>query len=163
MRPPIFFERENLDSAVKEIAPPTTGHVENPEQTRPAEPELLEPKARPTPTAASKKTRPQSERAERYIKKHYPDGTDGISTAEIRRKLTKDKDLQAELEKEDGAWERAFGDRRSIACSAAAKSNPTDFWACPGMPNDAQTQAAHKPVASPAKQRAVAAPASRES
>ena len=45
MRPPIFFERENLDSAVKEIAPPTTGHVENPEQTRPAEPELLEKKA----------------------------------------------------------------------------------------------------------------------
>ena len=45
MRPPLFFERENLDSAVKEIAPPTTGHVENPEQTRPAERELLEPKA----------------------------------------------------------------------------------------------------------------------
>jgi hypothetical protein len=45
MRPPIFFERENLDSAVKEIAPPTTGQVENPEQTRPTERELLEPKA----------------------------------------------------------------------------------------------------------------------
>jgi hypothetical protein len=44
MRPPIFFERENFDSAVKEIAPPATGHVENPEPTRPTERELLEPK-----------------------------------------------------------------------------------------------------------------------
>jgi hypothetical protein len=81
-------------------------HVEKPEpeQTRPAERELLEPKARPTPTAASKKTHPQSERAERYIKKHYPDGTDGVSTTAIRRKFVKDKDLQAELEKEDTTW-----------------------------------------------------------
>jgi hypothetical protein len=45
MRPPIFFKREDLDSVVKEIAPPTTGQVENPKQTRPTERELLEPKA----------------------------------------------------------------------------------------------------------------------
>ena len=128
-----------------------------PEQTRPAEPELLEPKAEPTPAKD-----PQSKRAERYIKKHYPDGTDGVSTAKSTEKLAKDKDLQAELEKEGGPWgvpsaaviNRVLGRR---------ESNPADFWACPGMPNDAQTQAAHKAVNSPAKQRAVAAPASRES
>jgi hypothetical protein len=62
---------------VKELwpkSPPLSGeplaHVEKPEpeQTRPAEPELLEPKATPTPTAASKSASPQSERAERWIK-----------------------------------------------------------------------------------------------
>jgi hypothetical protein len=77
-------------------------HVEKqpePEQTRPAEPELLEPKARPTPESSH-----QSKRAERYIKKHYGDSTDGVSTPAIRRKFLRDKDLQAELEKEGGVW-----------------------------------------------------------
>ena len=55
-----------------------------PEQTRPAEPELLEPKARPTPTTASKKRRPQSERAARYIRKNFPHGTDGIDRGNPR-------------------------------------------------------------------------------
>jgi hypothetical protein len=44
-RQPYFFNRESFDNAVKEIAQPTTGRVENPEQTRPTELELLEPKA----------------------------------------------------------------------------------------------------------------------
>jgi len=78
--------------------PPEPERVEAPEPPRPAEPESLEPKARPTPES------PQSKRAERYIKKHYTDGTGGVSTAAIRRKLTKDRDLQAELEKEGGIW-----------------------------------------------------------
>ena len=151
MRPPIFFVRENLDSAVKEIAPPTTGHVENPEQTRPTERELLEPKARPTRRS---KRPPSRKRAERYIKKHLPGRhRRGLTTAEIRRRSsTKDKDLQAELEKEGGPGTCLLRNV-SIACSAAAKSNPTDFWCMPGMPNDAQTQAAHKSVASLAKHR----------
>jgi hypothetical protein len=74
-------------------------HVEKPEpeQTRPAEPELLEPKARSTATTASKSTRPQSERAERYIAKNFPNGTDGITTAKIHETLVQDKDLQTEL------------------------------------------------------------------
>ena len=74
-------------------------HVEKPEpeQTRPAEPELLEPKASPPPIAASKKTHPQSERAERYIKKNFPRGTDGITTATIREKLAQDEKLHEEL------------------------------------------------------------------
>jgi hypothetical protein len=67
-----------------------------PEPTRPAERKSLKPKARPTPE------RPQSKRAERYIKKNFPGGTEGITTAAIRRKLTKDNDLKAELEKKDG-------------------------------------------------------------
>ena len=73
----------------KTVTPPTKvrrpeplEHVEkpDPEQTRPAEPELLEPKA-------SRAKGPLSKRAARYINKHYPDGTDGISTTAIRRKL----------------------------------------------------------------------------
>jgi hypothetical protein len=66
-------------------------------QTQPAERELLEPKARSTSTAVSKKKRPQSERAERYIEKNFPGGTEGITTAKIREELAKDGDLQAEL------------------------------------------------------------------
>ena len=69
--------------------------VEELGQTKPAEPKSLERKAGPTPES------PQSKRAERYIKKNFPRGTDGIPTAVICRKLAKDKDLQAELEKED--------------------------------------------------------------
>jgi hypothetical protein len=45
VRQPIFFDRKSFDNAVKEIAQPTTGRVENPEQTRPAEPKLLKPAA----------------------------------------------------------------------------------------------------------------------
>src|SRR5262245_5589234 len=66
-------------------------------QTQPGERELLEPKARPAPISVSKTTRPQSERAERYIKKNFPGGTDGITTAAIYDKLAKDNDLTAEL------------------------------------------------------------------
>lgn len=66
-------------------------------QTKPVEPKLAAPEARPTSTTASKKTRPQSERAERYIKENFPGGTEGITTAKIREKLAQDKDLQAEL------------------------------------------------------------------
>jgi hypothetical protein len=74
--------------------------VEELGQTKPpAEPELLEPKATPTPESH------QWKRAERYIKKHYPDGTDGVPPSVIHRKLKKDKDLQAELEKEGGPWD----------------------------------------------------------
>ena len=94
---------------VKELwpkSPPLSGepleHVEKPEP---------EHKASRAGVAGAKgqadhapKERPQSKRAKRYIEKHYPDGTDGISTAAIRRKLAKDKDLQAELEKEGGTW-----------------------------------------------------------
>jgi hypothetical protein len=89
-----------IEPGAVEVLPelPEPERVEAPEPTRPAEPELLEPKARPTPES------PQSKRAERYIKKHYPDGTDGVSTPAIRRKFLKDKDLQAELEKEGGIW-----------------------------------------------------------
>ena len=51
-----------------------------PEPTRPAEPALLKPAAKPTPES------PQSKRAWRYIKKHYPDGTEGVSTPAICQK-----------------------------------------------------------------------------
>jgi hypothetical protein len=73
-------------------------------QTKPAERELLEPKARPAPTAVPKKTRAQAERAERYIAKHFPNGTDGITTAKIHETLVQDKDLQTEL-KQLGSWD----------------------------------------------------------
>lgn len=99
-RRPVFFIRSEFEKLVQ--AEPECG--EAPEPTKPAEPKLLEPTAKPTPTAASKKGHPQSERAARYIKKHYPDGADGVSTAAIRRKIAKDKDLQTELEKEGGTW-----------------------------------------------------------
>jgi hypothetical protein len=66
-------------------------------QTMPVELKLVVPEARPTSTTASKKTRPQSERAERYINKNFPGGTEGITTAKIREKLAQDKDLQTEL------------------------------------------------------------------
>jgi hypothetical protein len=77
--------------------------VEAPEPTRPAEPEFLESKTSQTPTTASKKTGPQWERAERYIKKHYPAGTDGVSTTAIHDTLAKDPELLAEI-KEKGSW-----------------------------------------------------------
>ena len=92
---------------VKELwpkSPPLSGepleHVEKPEQeqTRPAEPES------PTPAPASKRERPQAERAKRYIEKNFPNGTDGITTVAIHNKLKADKDLQAEL-KQLGAWD----------------------------------------------------------
>ena len=78
-------------------------YAEEPEQTKPTEPELLEPKARPTPTAASKKTRPQSERAERYIKKNFPGGTEGITTAKIREKLAQDRTCKPSLRNGGGS------------------------------------------------------------
>ena len=93
-------------------------HVENPEQTRPAEPELSEPKARPTPTAASKMTQPQSERATRHIPRVFPDGTDAISSEVIRKKLEKDPVLLAELAAQGGkspsraSIDRALGRRK---------------------------------------------------
>ena len=62
-----------------------------PEPTKPAEPESLKPKATPTPKS------PQSERAARYIKKNFPNRTDGITTKAIHDKLTNDTELQAEL------------------------------------------------------------------
>ncbi|MET4037412.1 hypothetical protein ABIB94_007154 [Bradyrhizobium sp. JR7.2] len=71
--------------------------VEELGQTEPAEQDLLEPMARSTSTAMSKKTRPQSERAERYIKKNFPGGTEGITTARIREVLGEDQDLKVEL------------------------------------------------------------------
>jgi hypothetical protein len=70
---------------------------EAPEPTRSAEPELLEPKAMRTPPAASKETHPQSERAARYIQKHFPKGPGETTTAAIYEKLANDKDLKAEL------------------------------------------------------------------
>jgi hypothetical protein len=136
---PLLSGQPLIEPGAVEVLPelPEPERVEALEPTRPAEPKLLEPKARPTPES------PQSERAKRYIKKNFPGGTKGITTAAIRRKLTKDKDLQAELEKENGPWgvpsattiNRVIGRRGQ---------KPGRFWACPGMPNDAQTQAAHK-------------------
>jgi hypothetical protein len=50
-----------------------------------------------TPPAASKETHPQSERAARYIQKHFPKGPGETTTAAIYEKLANDKDLKAEL------------------------------------------------------------------
>ena len=94
-RRPVFFIRRVFEKLVE--AEPECS--EAPEPTKPAEPGLLKPKAKPTPESH------QWKRAERYIKKHYPDGTDGVSPSVIHRKLKKDKDLQAELEKEGGPWD----------------------------------------------------------
>jgi hypothetical protein len=47
---------------------------------------------------APKKPGAQFERAERFIKKLFPHGADGITTAAIRKKLAEDKELQAELD-----------------------------------------------------------------
>ena len=122
---------------VKELcpkSPPLSGesldHVEEPEpeQARPAEPELLEKKARPAAESH------QSKRAKRYIQKHFPDGTDGVSTPAIHKKLAKDKDLQAELEKEDGAG-RAFSDCDQSRARPAQKVTRPRFL---GMPGHAQ-------------------------
>jgi hypothetical protein len=74
-------------------------HVEKSEQTGPAEPES----PIPIPTTASKRTRAQAERAERYIAKNFPSGTEGITTAKIRETLVQDKDLQTELQ-QLGSW-----------------------------------------------------------
>ena len=83
---------------------------------------------------STKKSNTSRSAPQRYIDKNYPNGTDGISTAVIHRKLAKDQELEAEL-KEDGSWKLPSPSHDQIACSAAAKSNPADFWACPGMPN----------------------------
>ena len=93
-RRPVFFIRSEFEKLVE--AELECG--EGPEPTKPAEPELLKPKARPTPESH------QWKRAERYIKKHYPNGTAGVSSSVIHRKLEKDKELQAELEKEGCPW-----------------------------------------------------------
>jgi hypothetical protein len=73
--------------------------------------------------AAPKKTKrqsPQTERAKRYIAKNFPDGTDGITTKAIHKKLTKDEELKDEL-KQLGTWDvpsptainRALGRRKT--------------------------------------------------
>ena len=85
----IKVSRERLLALLPEE--PLNERVEEPEQTRPAEP------GSPTPAPASKRERPQAERAKRYIKKNFPGGAEGITTAKIREKLAQDKDLQAEL------------------------------------------------------------------
>ena len=57
-------------------------------------------------TATPKKARrqsPQTERALRYIKKNFQNGTDGITTLAIHKKLAADTDLQKEL-KAHGTW-----------------------------------------------------------
>jgi hypothetical protein len=77
--------------AVVSPPPPESIPVDTLNQTRPAEPESLKPKATPTPKG------PQSERAARYIKKNFPNRTDGITTKAIHDKLTNDTELQAEL------------------------------------------------------------------
>jgi hypothetical protein len=95
---PLLSGQPLIEPGAVEVLPelPEPERVEALEPTRPAEPKLLEPKARPTPESS------QSERAKRYIKKNFPGGTEGITTAAIHRKLTKDKDLKAELDKKDG-------------------------------------------------------------
>jgi hypothetical protein len=113
-RRPVFFIRSEFEKLVE--AEPECD--EAPEPTKPAEPELLEPKATPTPTAASKQTHPQSERAKRHIARLYPDGTNEISSEVIRKKLEKDPVLLAELAEHGGkppsrgSIDRARGLRR---------------------------------------------------
>ena len=85
-------------------------------------------KAKPTPDEQTPGSAPSA-----ISQRTYPNGTDGISTSAIHRKLNKDTELEAEL-KEDRHQGRAFSDARSIACSAAAQSNPAAFWACPACP-----------------------------
>jgi hypothetical protein len=50
-----------------------------------------------------KRQSPQTERARRYIPKNFPDGTDGITTVAIHKKLVADPDLKKEL-KAHGTW-----------------------------------------------------------
>jgi hypothetical protein len=93
-------------------------HVKKPQQTRPAERELLGPKARPAPTTTPKRAHPQSERARRHIARLYPDGTNEISSEVIRKRLEKDPVLLAELATQGGkppsraSIDRARGLRR---------------------------------------------------
>jgi hypothetical protein len=54
--------------------------------------------AQSSTTTEPKKKGPQFNRAKRYIKKNYPHGTNGITTAAIRRKLVNGMDLQTELD-----------------------------------------------------------------
>jgi hypothetical protein len=111
---------EPLEPGAVEVMPEPTEpeRVEAPEQTRTAERELMEPKARPTPATASKKTHPQRERAARHIARLYSDRTDGISSEVIRKKLEKDPVLLAELAEQGGkppsraSIDRARGLRR---------------------------------------------------
>ena len=104
-------------------SPPLSGepleHVKKPEQTRPAERELLGPKARrPAPPTTTQRVHLQSERAERHIARLYPDGTNEISSEVIRKKLEKDPVLLAELAERGGkppsraSIDRARGLRR---------------------------------------------------
>jgi hypothetical protein len=95
-RRPVFLIRSESEKLAE--AEPECG--EAPELTRSAEPES----PIPIPTAASKRTRAQTERAERYIAKHFPNGAEGITTAKIRETLVQDKDLQTEL-KQLGSWD----------------------------------------------------------
>ena len=71
-------------------------HVENWSRSRQGQ-QSRSCRAKGQPAPESK----QQERAARYIEKNYPGGTDGVTTSAIRRKLIKDTDLEAELEKDD--------------------------------------------------------------
>jgi hypothetical protein len=93
-RRPVFFIRSEFEKLVE------TECGEAPEPTKPAEPEPVMSKVS-SPLVPTPKRTPQLDLAERYIKKHYPNGTDEVSTTAIHRKLAKDKGLAAEIEKED--------------------------------------------------------------
>jgi hypothetical protein len=116
---PATPSRERRLPEAKIESAPEPERVEAPEPTRPAEPELLESKASPTPTTASKIARRhyQVERAARHIPRVFSDGTDGISSEVIRKKLEKDPVLQAELAAQGGkppsrgSIDRALGRR----------------------------------------------------
>jgi len=56
------------------------------------------------PDRSVEKRKPPVGARQALDQKHYPDGTDGVSATAIHRKLAKDKDLQAELEKEGATW-----------------------------------------------------------
>ena len=73
-------------------------HVEKPSRSRQGQQSRSAgAKGQADPDRSIEKTHPQSERAERYIKKNFPRGTDGITTAIIREKLAQDGKLQEEL------------------------------------------------------------------
>ena len=125
VRYPVFFRREAFEKLVEAEfgPPPSSGEPLEPGAVEmlpePPEPELLEPKASPTPTTASKIARcHQVERAERHIARLYPDGTNEISSEVIRKKLEKDPVLLAELAEQGGkppsrgSIDRARGLRR---------------------------------------------------
>ena len=126
-------------------------HVEKPEpeQTRPAEPELLEPKTEPETEGWAwarqelhSKHFPYNEQLayDRDLKKHFPHGVDdSITTAAVFDKLDKDPDLKAELSGRRPPSMTLIN--RMLApevLPSFGKSNPAGWslWACPcmGMP-----------------------------